>query len=199
MNRVAIKSAARQQLSNNYGLVLGALFLFSLINIAASFFSFVSLFVTGPLSFGLISVMLGIIRNTNPTIDTLFNGFKHFSKSFCASLLMSIYTLLWTLLFIIPGIIKIYSYSMTYYILNDNPNMSVSDAIAVSEEMMKGHKFELFMLELSFLGWVLLTILTFGLLGIFYVAPYQNLAYANFYEELKATYLSQWKTAESVK
>ena len=92
---------------------------------------------------------------------------------------------LWSLLFVIPGIIATYSYSMSFYILRDNPDMDANAARKASIEMMKGNKWKLFCLELSFIGWMLLSMLTFGIL-LLWVGPYMETAKAAFYEELKA-------------
>lgn len=187
MNRIEIKSAAKQQLSANYGIILGANVLFAIIiGIASTVASFASIILTGPLTFGIVSIMIGSVRNENPPFETLFNGFKYFGTTFCTGLLVSIFTTLWTLLFIIPGIVKSYSYAMTFYILKDNPNIKATEAIDLSQKMMKGHKADLFVLHLSFIGWLILSIFTFGILNILYVTPYMQLSTANFYEKLKA-------------
>ena len=99
-------------------------------------------------------------------------------------LLVQIYIMLWTLLFYIPGIVKSYSYAMTPYILLDKPELSATDAITESRKMMNGHKMELFILDLSFIGWILLSLLTCGILFL-YVAPYMQAARAEFYRTLK--------------
>ena len=100
--------------------------------------------------------------------------------------LMSLYIFLWSLLFIIPGIIKSYSYSQTFYIKAENPNIPASRAIELSKIMMDGHKGQLFYLHLSFLGWSILSALTLNILGIVYVFPYYYAALAFAYEEIKA-------------
>lgn len=102
-----------------------------------------------------------------------------------AGILVPIFTFLWSLLFFIPGIVKSFSYAMTFYILNDHPEYSATQAITESRKMMHGHKGELFVLYLSFLGWDLLSLLTFGILEIVYVAPYKAAAVAGFYDAIK--------------
>ena len=91
------------------------------------------------------------------------------------------------LLFIIPGIIKAFSYAMTPYILEENPELSANDAIDHSRAMMKGHKFDLFWLYLSFIGWFILCILTLGI-GFLWLTPYMETSVAAFYEDVKADY-----------
>lgn len=99
--------------------------------------------------------------------------------------LRGFYTFLWSLLFIIPGIIKSYEYRMIPYILAENPTLSTEEAFRLSKEMMDGNKFDTWVLELSFLGWHLLSVFTCGLLSIFYVNPYMHMTYAHLYEVLK--------------
>lgn len=101
---------------------------------------------------------------------------------FCRDL----YIVLWSLLFIIPGIVKAYEYRMIPYILCDNPELSKEEAFAKSKEMMKGNKFKAFLLDLSFIGWDILSVFTFGLLSTFYVAPYKFSTRAALYKELAA-------------
>ena len=96
-----------------------------------------------------------------------------------------LFLFLWSLLFLIPGLIKSYSYSQTEYILADCPDVKAKDALKLSQRMMKGHKWQLFVFDLSFLGWILLSLLTAGLLAVFYVSPYVYVAKAGYYTELK--------------
>ena len=131
-----------------------------------------------------MAAYLTLVRTKSTSFETLFSGFSNFGTTCVAGILQTIFLTLWTLLFIIPGIVKIYSYSMTYYVLHDNPNLSASEAITESRRMMNGYKGKLFCLDLSFIGWFLLSALTLGLLG-FYVLPYYNAARARFYEALK--------------
>lgn len=96
-----------------------------------------------------------------------------------------LYTFLWTLLFVIPGIVKMYQYLMVPYILSETPNMDYREALDKSRDMMKGHKWKAFVLGLSFILWDFLGLLTLGLVELFYVNPYRNLTFAALYEELK--------------
>ena len=123
-------------------------------------------------------------RGQSAEIENLFDGFKLFIKSFLLCLLEFIFITLWTLLFIVPGIIKSFSYSMAYYILKDNPDIGANEAITRSRKMMAGHKGKLFGLYLSFIGWCLLCCLSLGI-GFLWLSPYINLSVANFYEDLK--------------
>lgn len=113
-------------------------------------------------------------------LETLFACFQQFWRFFSANLLMGLFTFLWSLLFVIPGIIAAYSYSQTIFIMLDHPEMSAMEAIAASKRMMRGRKAEYFVLELSFFGWMFLSAFTFGLLNI-WLEPYMQVTMANFY------------------
>ena len=112
-------------------------------------------------------------------------GFHSWARNAGTLLLRDIFLALWSCLFIIPGLIKFYSYRMVPYILADDPDCGAREAIRRSCEMMKGHKWNTFVLDLSFLGWWILTAFTFGILGLFYVAPYQYSTDAALYESIR--------------
>ncbi len=137
-----------------------------------------------PVGYGLYVSFLNLGRGQELKVDELF---AHFNKRVWTTLILqSVYSFLWTLLLIVPGIIKGLSYSMTVFVLADNPELSNNEAIEKSMTMMDGKKMKLFMLLLSFLGWILLTVfLTFGI-GMLWVAPYMYQSMAAFYEDLKA-------------
>lgn len=119
-------------------------------------------------------------------VDEMGFGFKsNYKNVVCTMFIKDLFLLLWSCLFIIPGIIKAYSYRMVPYILSDNPDMNATDAITKSREMMKGNKWRAFVLDLSFIGWVILGALTFGILLLFYVAPYKDSTDAELYHALK--------------
>lgn len=146
----------------------------------------IALLIGGPLVVGFCGAALKVLRGETPEIVDLFDWFKvDFVNAFLLHLLNSIFIALWSLLFFIPGIVKSLSYSMSYYILRDNPGMTHSQARKASMVMMEGHKWRLFCLQFSFIGWMLLSGLTFGIL-LFWVAPYMQTATAAFYESLKA-------------
>ncbi len=176
---------AWKKLSGNWGIAIVIMLLYSLICGALSSFGAAYLIFSGVFGVGMSAVMLKLSRSGQTDVDTMFDGFRRgLVSNILAGLLVSIYTFLWTLLFIIPGIIKAYAYSMTYYILADNPDMAASDAIKESCRIMDGKKWRLFCLDLSFIGWWILVILTFGILA-FWVSPYTALARAEFYESVK--------------
>lgn len=138
-----------------------------------------------PLAWGYITFFLRIIRDENLDYGHLFDGFNQYFRIFLAELLKGIYILLWALLLIIPGLIKEYSYAMTEFILKDNPEMSGEEAICESMRLMQGHKMQLFLLDLSMIGWLILSFLTLGI-GLLFLMPYNYTAHAHFYEDLKA-------------
>ncbi len=112
--------------------------------------------VSGPARLGYATFNLKLVDREKPTFLELFKQFRRFGEGFWMNLLTGIYISLWSMLFVIPGIVKTYSYAMTPYILAENPGMLVNDAITKSRQIMDGHKSRLFCLELSFIGWKLL-------------------------------------------
>ncbi len=153
-------------------------------------FNIVSFLLSGALYAGSSLFFLKLIRSQNSLIEDLLYGFQNFNrfgKLFLLELLRSLFIILWTLLLIVPGIVAWLKYSMAYYIIIDNPNLSVTDAIDQSTTMMDGHKSRLLCLVLSFIGWFLLGLLTLGI-GFIWILPYYETAKANFYEDLKEAY-----------
>lgn len=144
----------------------------------------ITFLVSGPFTLSWAIISLNVVRDKDFSMGTLFDGFHEFGKSFVLWLLIDIFTFLWSLLLIIPGIIKAYSYSMSYFVLQDNPELSANEARKKSMELMQGNKWRLFCLHFSFIGWILLSVLTFGIL-LFWVIPYMQAADAAFYEEIK--------------
>ena len=147
-------------------------------------FSLIAFIIGGSINFGLASYFLKLARNQESSFTELFSGFHYFLKNFVLNFFIMIFTILWLLLLIIPGIIAILKYSMAYYILNDNPELKPLEAIELSKKMMNGHKERLFFLWLSFIGWFLLGIFTLGI-GFLFIMPYYHATIANFYEDVK--------------
>ena len=139
-----------------------------------------------PLTWGYQTLFLGAVRGGEVTAKDMFEGYNKelFSRVLTTTLLYYVYVFLWSMLLLIPGCIKAYSYAMTPFILKDNPEMKNNAAIEESMRMMDGHKLELFLLDLSFIGWALLSLLTCGI-GFLWLVPYMNMARVNFYEDLK--------------
>jgi len=146
----------------------------------------ISILVLIPLQYGFELSFLQFLRGSKEdTVERMFDGFKTYGRAIGVPLLTTIFIVLWTLLLIIPGIIKSFAYSMTYYISKDHPELSASECIDRSVDMMRGHKWDLFVLYLSFIGWFLLCLLTLGI-GFLWLVPYVNVSLAEFYEDLKA-------------
>lgn len=152
----------------------------SVLSIAASV---AVLLLSGPFNLGIHISALDVSRKQPVSVGSLFEGFKSFGDSLTLYILNAIFIFLWSLLLVIPGIIKMYSYSMGYFILADRPDLSGNQARKRSMYLMKGHKWQLFCLDFSFIGWYLLSLLTLGILA-FWVYPYHMTARAEFYNEL---------------
>ena len=145
----------------------------------------ISVFVGGPLEVGVQKFFLGNQQEAG-NLNDLGGGFakESYLKVVTAMFLRSLYILLWSLLFVIPGIVMGYAYQMVPYILADNPGMDSKEALARSRAMTEGHKWNMFVLDLSFLGWMLLGLVTFGI-GILFVMPYVLSTRAELYLRLK--------------
>ncbi len=188
--RIARRQLGYRWTGNKWGTFALITFVYTLIEAGISFLSrfyigtVVGLVVSGPFSLGFAIVALNTVRGGSPQVSHFFDGFKNFGTAFVLNLLNSLFIFLWSLLLIIPGIIKIFEYSMSFYILRDHPEMSAGDIRRASIAMMYGNKWRLLCLEFSFIGWYLLGILTFGIL-LFWVIPYYQTAIAVFYESIK--------------
>lgn len=134
------------------------------------FNSIFSLICAGAFYISFVMISKKVYVGENVEVKNLFDGFKDFTRAFLINLLQSIYTFLWALLFVIPGIVKAIAYSMSYFIAVDNPGLSANECITKSKEMMNGHKWDYFCLMLSYIGWLLLSVLTCGIL-LLWVAP----------------------------
>ena len=147
------------------------------------------IFLLDVLSVGFMVAFLLLLRSgdTRLTRNMFSVAFRNYWHKVWGILLMAIFILLWSLLLIIPGIIKSFSYAMTPYLLEENPELSANDAIDRSRAMMKGHKFDLFWLLLSFIGWGILCVFTLGI-GLLWLIPYMQTSVAAFYEDVKADY-----------
>ena len=149
-----------------------------------------SIFVLLPLGYGATISFKKLLAEKDE--DILGNLFRlalgrNYLKIVWTMLLTNIYIFLWSLLFLVPGIIKSFSYAMTPYVLSDEPELTANQAIDKSRAMMRGHKFDLFWLYLSFIGWGLLCILTLGI-GFLWLMPYVETSVSGFYAEVKSEY-----------
>ena len=168
-------------------MLLAILIISAIIGTTSSFV--VGVIFAGVFTAGLSCVLLRVARkeDEHANIGKLFSTFGdgQLGKYIGLGLLQMLFIFLWSLLLIIPGIIKSYAYSMSYFIQLDNPDMGPKDSITASRKMMKGHKWQLFVMDLSFIGWYIVGFLCLGV-GVLWVHPYYELSKALFYEELKA-------------
>lgn len=201
-----IRNNARKSLTTNYGLLLaGYIVTFLIMGVfygsdsALSYIgkdgryymystgiSILSIIIGGPMFVGFASFCLDISRRKDTQVGNIFSvGFgKCFGTAVLTNFLKGLFILLWSLLLVVPGIIKALAYSLAEYLIADNPGMGAMEAIKRSQELMKGHKARLFRLILSFIGWYLLSALTAGILMLFYVGPYYSMAMAEFYRSV---------------
>ena len=145
------------------------------------------LLLIGPISIGICSYTLHVVRNTEKKnkIDPLLDGFRgSVGNSILVGLLATIFTALWSLLFIIPGIVKAIAYSQCYFIALEHPEYDANTCITESRKMMNGHKWEYFCLQFSFIGWMIVGSFCLGV-GTLWVSAYMNAANAAYYEDLK--------------
>lgn len=193
MTRKELKARAREQLGgkifgNIWLMAVLAVFIYGAITSAASVVipGLGALILIGPVTYGMKKMFLKQARDHREMeLGDLFNGFTDdFGQTLLIGLLTSIFTFLWGLLFVIPGIVKYYAYSMAYYIKADHPDYDWRQCISESQAMMKGHKWELFVLELSFLGWGIVGAMCLGV-GTLWVSAYMEAAHAQFYESIK--------------
>ncbi|MEJ8739867.1 DUF975 family protein [Phocaeicola sp. HCN-6420] len=185
-----LRAASRTTLSGNWMMAALATLVYLLIAGGVSSIpvagSVLAIIVMYPLAYGFAILFLDLFREGKPIdIGKLFDGFKDFGRVWGTLILVAVYTILWTCLLIIPGIVKSYSYALTPFILKDEPELRYNAAIEKSMRMMNGYKMKLFLLDLSFIGWMILSILTLGI-GLLFLQPYMNTARAAFYEDLKA-------------
>lgn len=165
---------------------------FSGFTLSLNLFGLAQLILGGVIQLGYAKYLLKQHDKSNFCFEDVFSEFDRFGQGFAQHFLRGLYTFLWSLLFIIPGIIKRYSYAMTPFIMAENPEMTASEAINASKQLMDGHKGELFWLELTFIGWDLLANFTLTInavsikaaLGHLALNPYKNAAYAAFYRDI---------------
>ncbi len=181
---VVLMRMAKQSLKGKWGTAVGTFVVYLLLSMAAGAIPVAgTLLVGGPLALGFALFVLSISRGQEAEIEQLFKGFERFAVAFVAMLLIMLFVSLGFLLLIVPGIILSIAYSMTFFILVDNPNFTAVEAMKKSRELMYGFKWKLFCLGLRFIGWFLLSIITFGI-ALLWVAPYMQVSFAKFYDDL---------------
>ena len=188
---LVLMQMARKSLKDKWGLAIGTFVVYMLIigtiQTTTEFFPLAGLLllaISGPMVLGIAIFSINISRNQDARLEQIFQGFNNFNTSLGAYLLMLLFTLLWTLLLIIPGIIAVLSYSMTFYILADDNSIGAMEAIDKSKKMMDGYKWKYFCLGLRFIGWSLLCILTLGI-GFLWLLPYMQVSMVKFYDDIK--------------
>ena len=192
MNRAELKANAKAQIKGKIGILFVITLIIGVISAAAGFVLglipggglVAAIIVTPAFSLSMVRIYLMVIGGQKPEAKDAFSGFDDFWSAFKVTFLVGLFTYLWSLLFIIPGIIKSISYSMSMYILAENKGKGARECIKESMAMTDGHKSELFVLGLSFIGWALLCGITFGIATI-WVIPYMQATYANAYQSLK--------------
>jgi len=140
-----------------------------------------SFLITGPMTLGYAMFSISIFRRRETSAAEVFYGFERFGKAFGLYIVTSIFIFLWALLLIVPGIIAAFRYSMSFYILADRPEIGIMGAIEESKKMMKGNKWKFFCLNLSFIGWLFLSIFTLGI-GLLWLLPYMEVSIIAFYD-----------------
>lgn len=209
-DRVAVKMAGKSAFRRNYGSCVLVSLITALLSGSSSITrNFEEQDITLDMPWGLVItlsmavLLLGIFvvnvllvgahrffvenRDYNAPASKILFGFQgaHYGNVSLTMFLMNLKIFLWSLLLVIPGVIKTYEYRMVPYILAEQPDIPQADAFAISREMMMNQKFEAWFMDLTFLGWHLLTVFTCGLVGIFWTAPYQNAANAELYAALR--------------
>jgi len=187
-SNVEIMENARECLKGRWQLAISAGLIYFVCAILVSGIpkigSLINLFISGAFTLGVSQFFLRYSQKENPDLGIIFDGFNHYKNATVAYILMIIYICLWTLLLIIPGIIASLSYSQVFYILSENPELSGSEALRKSKDMMNGHKLKFFTLGLRFFGWGILSILTLGI-GFIWLFPYMTTSSALFYKDIK--------------
>lgn len=186
-NRGELKTAAKDQLRGNWAKVGGLFLVILILMIGVQYVPFVGgliyMLAIGAITLSMVIMSLKVYNGENLGIEDVFIGFKNWAKSLGLLIWQELFIFLWALLLIIPGIIKAYSYSMSMYVLADNPDIGIREAMNESKRITKGYKMDLFVLQLSFIGWGLLVPLTLGI-GLFWFIPYVQVTQANAYKKI---------------
>lgn len=185
MNRVQMKTTAKEQLKGNVIHMFLITLVAALISYAATMIPVAGLLVNPVMSLAMAYAYLKFSKGVKPEINEVFSHFNELLPALKVSLLSYLHIVLWSLLLVVPGIIKAFAYSQIYYVLAENPGIGAREALKKSEEMMAGHKMELFFLSLSFVGWMILGSFTFGILYVWLI-PYMQTTLTHFYNNIKS-------------
>lgn len=179
-----LKAGAKGSLQGNFGTCLLAELVGSAIKAVSVVIPFGPLLISGPIDVGIAGLFAACTDHEKPQFSDMFQGFReNFGENFLLGLLKSLFLFLWGLLFIIPGLVKSYSYAMVEYLMAREPDLSATEALKLSCDLMHGNKMKLFLLDLSFIGWILLVILTVGI-AAFYVEPYRKMSHTEFFNDI---------------
>ena len=182
--RALLKANAKENLRGNWGTAILVLLIAHVLLSASSMVVAVGeLILLGPLETGVALVFLKLSYREPAEVGDLFQPFQNFVNTFFAGFLSAIFTFLWSLLFVIPGIVKAYAYSMVYYVKADHPEYGWRECLDESQRLMTGHKWEKFVLDLSFIGWGIVGSLCLGV-GTLWVMTYMAATEAQYYEYL---------------
>jgi uncharacterized membrane protein len=188
ISRQELKSEAKKLLEGNWKISILVVLIFVLISFGIKSLhiigSIIGIFLSPVITIGLMTFFLKISRNKKVEIGTLFSKFSLFWKVIGLNFMVGLFSTLWSLLLIIPGIIASLSYSMVFYILIDNPEIKILEAIKESKRITNGYKMDILILNLSFIGWALLSCLTLGI-GFLFLTPYIQTTTAILYTKLK--------------
>ena len=191
ISRQIIKQNAKLQLGNN---IFGNIWLMALLilliqsailSVASYCGGIPAMLIEGPLGVGVAFVFISLMRGKNKIdIEDMFKGFRdNLGRNLLLGFLANLFVALWSLLFIIPGIVKLYAYSMAYYIANEHPEYDWKACLDESQRLTRGHKLDLFVLDLSFIGWYIVGSLCLGI-GVLWVAPYHTCAKINYFDAI---------------
>jgi len=185
MSSRELRARAWNRLRGTYWMVLVVSIIMTAI--MSSSVAAVGLILTGPALVGFAAYLLDVVQTESKGEDfeLLLNGVKkNFANSLITFILQSLFIFLWSLLFIIPGIIKAFAYSQAFYLLAEDPSLTPTEALKKSQELMRGHKMRLLWLNITFIGWFLLGMLAFGV-GLVFVLPYYQTTLAYFYLDIR--------------
>ncbi len=191
-----LRALSRDSLTGKWGLSVAGTLLYAVLTIIpviilnsifgdgdtpAGISTVYNILITGPMTLGYAMFAMSIFRKRETSPAEVFYGFERFGKALGLYIVLSIFIFLWTLLLIIPGIIAVFRYSMSFYILADNPNMGIMEVINESKKMMQGNKWKFFCLNISFIGWAIVCCFTLGI-GFLWLMPYMEVSIIAFYD-----------------
>lgn len=196
--RSEIKSIAKQRLAANRGNAVLIYLVTGVIMVGAgTIIPGLGALLATPITVGMMFAFLKIWRDGDGQVNDIFSKLSDYGRMLGGILWMELWIFIWSLLFVIPGLIKALAYSLTPLILVDCPNVPATEAIRLSMRITNGHKGKIFVFYLSYIGWGILSGLTFGILEIVHVGPYRSIAFAGLYEELKAEAVRSGAVTES--